>query len=296
MKGRILDIKRLSVHDGPGIRTTIFMKGCPLRCRWCHNPESVSSKPEIGFQKRKCIACGKCAKVCPTGAQVFQDGTHIFNRELCAACGKCVEACLPGALEFYGRKISVEEVVAAVLEDKTFYIKSGGGCTISGGETLLQARFCAEVFNLLRKEGVHCTIDTSGAVPWKAFEPVLPFTDMFLYDVKHTDGKLHKDHTGSPNRRIINNLKRLSECGIKIEIRIPVIPGFNADEESMSAAGKLLGGLSNIAGVRLLPYHLARSKYETVGHPDTMPHVDPPTHEQMDNAANCLKGFGLLVK
>ena len=323
MKGRLLDIKRLSVHDGPGIRTTLFLKGCPLRCRWCHNPESVSPRPEIGLLKRKCVGCGKCAKACPTGAHVFRDGAHLLNRELCTACGKCVEACLPGALEYYGREVSVEDAVKAVLEDRTFYgvfahrpasrqvlnaglaglpmgkniAKSGGGCTLSGGEPLWQAEFCAELFRLLRKEGIHCAIDTSGAVEWESFEIVLPYTDMFLYDVKHTDDRLHREHTGSPNGRILDNLKRLSECGVPIEIRIPVIPGFNADEESMAAMGKLLSALPNIAGVRLLPYHLARLKYETVGHADTMPDVPPPSAAAMAAAAATLRrcGVGTVV-
>ncbi len=293
MKGRLADIKRLSVHDGPGIRTTLFLKGCPLVCHWCHNPESISPKPEIGFLKKQCIGCGKCTKVCPVGAHVFRDGIHFFSHELCTACGKCVEVCLPGALEYYGREISVEEAVAAVLEDKTFYANSGGGCTISGGEPLLQAGFCAEVFKLLQANGVHCVIDTSGAVTWESFETVLPCTDMFLYDVKHTDERLHQEHTGSSNRRILNNLKRLSKCGVPIEIRIPTIPGFNADDKSMAAMGKLLNGLKNIVAVRLLPYHLARSKYEAVGHPDTMPHVPVPDTVAMANSETILRQSGL---
>jgi pyruvate formate lyase activating enzyme len=293
MKGRLLDIKRMAVHDGPGIRTTVFLKGCPLRCRWCHNPEGVSPKPEIGFLKKRCVSCGKCAKVCPRGAHVFSDGSHLVNHALCAACGKCVDACLSDALEYYGREVSVEDGVKAVLEDKTFYIQSGGGCTLSGGEPLLQAEFCADLFRLLRKEGVHCAVDTSGAVGWESFETVLPYTDLFLCDVKHTDDQLHREHTGSPNRQILDNLKRLSECGVPIEIRIPTIPGFNADEESMAAMGKLLSGLPNIVGVRLLPYHLARQKYETVGRPDTMPHVPLPNASAMARAAATLRRSGV---
>jgi glycyl-radical enzyme activating protein len=293
MKGRVLAIERLCVHDGPGIRTTVFLKGCPLHCRWCHNPESISPEPEIGFSKRKCVACGKCAEVCPTGAHVFRDGTHLLNRELCTACGKCVQACLPGALEYHGKEIAAEEATAAVLEDRTFYTTSEGGCTISGGEPLWQAEYCAEVFERLRDEGVHCAIDTSGAVEWESFEAVLPFTDMFLYDVKHTDDRLHCEHTGSPSRRILDNLRRLSDCGVPIEIRIPTIPGFNADERSMAAIGELLSGLPNIVGVRLLPYHLARSKYEKIGRPDTMPHVPPPDAATMAAAAAILRQCGL---
>ncbi len=293
MKGWMLDIKRMVVHDGPGIRTTIFLKGCPLHCRWCHNPESVLSQPEIGFLQRKCVRCGRCAKICPTGAHVFQDGEHVFKRELCQACGKCVDACLSDALEYYGKAISAADAVAAVREDKTFYAKSGGGCTISGGEPLLQAEFCAEVLKHLRQEGVHCAIDTSGAVKWAGFAAVLPYTDMFLYDVKHVDDRRHQEYTGSPVRMILDNLRRLSECAVPIEIRIPMIPGFNLDEASVAAMGKLLAGLTNIALVRLLPYHLARSKYATVGHADTMPDVKPPDAATIAHAADILRKAGV---
>jgi len=295
MPGRVLDLKRLSVHDGPGLRTTAFLKGCPLNCRWCHNPESVSPEPEIGFAKRKCIGCGKCAQVCPTGAHLFRDGVHLLDRARCTACGRCVVACLPGALEYYGRELSAAEVAAAVLEDRTFYATSGGGCTLSGGEPLWQAEFCAAVFRLLRPEGIHCAVDTSGAVPWASFEIVLPHTDLFLYDVKHTDDQLHREHTGSPARPILDNLRRLSECGVPIEIRIPTIPGFNTDEASMAAIGELLGGLPHITAVRLLPYHLARSKYETVGRPDTMPPVAPPDDAALARTAALLRRCGLNV-
>jgi pyruvate formate lyase activating enzyme len=296
MNGRIVDIKRMTVHDGPGIRTTIFMKGCPLHCPWCHNPESIAAKPEIGFFKRKCVGCGECAEVCPNGAHIFQNGEHIFKRELCVGCGKCVEACLPGALEYYGRKISVEDVVKKVLEDKTFYEKSGGGCTISGGEPLLQVEFCVELFKKLKYQKIHCAIDTSGAVPWSAFEKVLPLTDLFLYDVKHIDKKLHQEQIGSSNKMILENLKHLSECSRPIEIRIPTIPGFNADEKSMTAIGQYLSGLKNITAVKLLPYHQARSKYETVGYSDTMLNVTPPMQEQIAYWSELLRQFGLNVK
>ncbi len=241
------------------------------------------------------MGCGKCAEVCPTGAHVFRDGVHHLDRELCTACGKCVEACLPGALEYYGSEMSAEEAVAAVMEDRTFYATSGGGCTLSGGEPLLQAQFCAELFKLLGEEGVHRAIDTCGAVSWESFETVLPYTDLFLYDVKHTDDRRHREHTGGTNRGILDNLRRLSERGVPIEVRIPTIPGFNADEGSLAAMGKLLSGLPNIAGVRLLPYHLARSKYETVGRPDTMPDVMLLDDATMADAARVLRGCGVAT-
>lgn len=295
MTGRIVDLKRLCVHDGPGIRTTLFLKGCPLQCRWCHNPESISPAPEIGLVQRRCRGCGKCAEVCTTGAHVFADGIHTLNHELCTACGRCVQACLPGALEFYGREISVAEAVASVLEDRTFYAQSGGGCTLSGGEPLWQAEFCAAVLGLLRQEGIRCAVDTSGAVPWECFETVLPITDLFLYDVKHADDTVHLAHTGSSNREILGNLRRLSTCGTPSEIRIPVVPGFNADARSMAALGELLGGLPNLVGVRLLPYHHARLKHEMVGRPDTMPGVPLPDAATMARAADILRSHGLAV-
>ena len=293
MLGRVVSVERMCVHDGPGIRTTVFLKGCPLHCRWCHNPESISPDPEIGFSKRKCIACGKCAEVCPTGAHVFHDGAHSMNRRLCTACGACVEACLAGALQYHGRQMSAEEAVRAVLEDRTFYAISGGGCTLSGGEPLRQAEFCAEVLERLQAEGIHCAIDTSGAVAWESFEAVLPYTDLFLYDVKHADDRLHREHTGVSNRRIIGNLRRLSGCGVPIEIRVPTIPGFNAHGKGMAAIGELLRGLPNLVGARLLPYHLARLKYEAVARPDTMPHVSPPDAATIDGAAAVLRECGL---
>lgn len=296
MTGRIVDIKRLAIHDGPGIRTTIFMKGCPLRCRWCHNPESIAATPEIGYFTQKCLNCGNCAEVCPHKAHEFVDGKHVFQRHRCTGCGKCVDVCLGEALEYYGRMITVDEAAAAVLEDRTFYERSGGGCTASGGEPLLQADFVTELFCRLKEEKIHCAVDTSGAVPWAAFETILPYTDMFLYDLKHIDDARHREQVGTSNRQIIANLRRLSNGKTAIEIRIPVIPGFNADDDSILAAGRFLGELNNISGVRLLPYHFAHSKYATVGHADVMPEVEPSTPEQIAHWSELLRQFGLNVK
>jgi len=294
MKGCLVEIKRFAVHDGPGIRTTLFLKGCPLACRWCHNPETIDPHPEIGLLSRKCRGCGRCAAVCPVGAHTLRNGAHVFDRSRCTACGRCVEACLPGALEYYGREVGVEEAVAAVLEDRTFYVESGGGCTFSGGEPLLQADFCAAVAARLRANGVHCAIDTAGAVPWESFAAVLPHTDLFLYDFKLADEARHRELTGLSNQLILANLRRLAGCGVPIEIRMPLVPGSNAAPADLQAAGGILSRLANLSAVRLLPYHaMARSKYDAVGRPDTMPDVPPPDAAALANAAAILRGCGL---
>jgi len=278
--GTVFEINRFAVHDGPGVRTVLYLKGCPLRCRWCHNPEGVEPGPQLAYYDHKCLHCGECVKACPHHAHSLMDGKHVFARERCVACGACVEACLGRALKLFGRRLTVEEACKAVLEDRAFYT-DGGGVTLSGGEPLLQAEFCAELFELLKAEGIHCAIDTSGAVRWESFAKVLPCTDMFLYDVKHADDRLHREHVGGSNRQIIENLKRLAECSVPIEIRIPVIPGFNDDPKSIDAIGALLSGLRGVVGVRLLPYHEARSKYGAIGRADTMPEVEAPSEDRM---------------
>ncbi|MBN2582180.1 MAG: glycyl-radical enzyme activating protein [Planctomycetes bacterium] len=292
--GTVFEIKRFGVHDGPGVRTVLFLKGCPLRCRWCHNPEGVEPGLQLAYHEHKCLHCGECAAACPHGAHSLVDGRHAFDRTRCVACGACVDACLGRALKLFGRTLTVQEAREIALEDRAFY-RDGGGVTLSGGEPLLQAEFCAELFRLLKDDRIHCAIDTSGAVPWECFEKVLPWTDMFLYDVKHTDERRHQEHTGKPNGRIIENLRRLVERGVPVEIRVPVIPDFNDDPQSIDAIGRLLKGLPNIVGVRLLPYHQVSSKYAAVGYADTMPDADGPTKDRMAAIAAQLREFSLKV-
>ncbi len=295
--GRIFDIKRFAIHDGPGIRTTVFCKGCPLRCTWCHNPEAISPEFELIQLPDKCIGCGACVEVCPAGAHHVDDaGKRTFRRELCTACGRCVEACYAEAMVMYGRSVTVEDVMIEVRKDGPFYTNSGGGVTISGGEPLMQRDFTAAVLARCKSEGFDTALDTSGQAPWEAFEAVLPHTDLMLYDFKHADPGRHADQTGQSNKTILANLERLSTRGVPIEIRMPIIPTVNDSAEAVAGAARFLGSMANIAAVRLLRYHrMAGSKYERLGMPNTMPVAEPPTAEQLQRIAAQFDGTGLEV-
>ena len=292
--GKVADIIRFATHDGPGIRTTVFLKGCALSCIWCHNPETIASGPELGYVAKKCVGCGECARVCPEGAQRMVDGKHVFDRTRCVACGTCAEVCLGSALLFYGREMTAEQLLATVLEDRAFYQSTGGGVTVSGGEPLLQAEFCAELLGMAKNEGLHTAVDTCGMVPWEAFTEVLPVTDLFLYDIKQTDPALHRRDTGRDNDLILENLRHLSACGAAIEIRIPLVPGINDDDLFIDAAGALLSGLEHIQAVKVLPFNpFAHSKYAALGKEDAMPQGAPPSDEELRRVAGRLRTFGL---
>lgn len=252
MKATIFDIQRNSFVDGPGIRTTVFFKGCNLRCKWCHNPESQSAQKQMMYYKDKCIGCGKCAEVCP----------NQFKK--CDFCGKCELYCPANARKVCGKEYSVDEVFNEIAKDKMFYDNSGGGATFSGGECMLQADFLCEILKKCRENGIHTAIDTAGNVPWEYFESVLPYTDMFLYDVKAFSEDLHKQGTGVSNKLILENLLRLSgKCDIIV--RIPVIGGFNDDKTELR---QIAGFLKKIKCIKKepLPYHsMGEHKYDALG-------------------------------
>mgnify|MGYP003311318884 CR=1 FL=1 len=288
-----IDIKRFAVHDGPGIRTTLFFKGCSLHCIWCHNPESIRSQPELAIHYPKCTLCGECQTVCKCHKII--DGKHEFDRKSCIACGKCTEACFSNVLELFGKTITVDEAAEKLLEDRIFY-ENDGGITVSGGEPLLHSDFCAELFRKMHEQGIHCAVDTCGNVPWTSFETVLPFADMFLYDFKCADPEKHKQLTGCRNDLILENLKKLNDTRKNIEIRMIMVPELNMSDTDLHAAGKFMAPLKSISAVRLLAYHsLARSKFAAVGHPDTMPDVPSPDAQTLEKAADILRGYGLNV-
>ncbi len=278
MNAKIIEIKRFAVHDGDGIRTTVFLKGCPLKCVWCHNPESIDFKPQMAFYKNKCIGCGECVSVCPAEAHKITQEGHTFERDLCVACGKCEKVCLGEALKFYGKEMTVDELLPILLEDKDFYETSGGGVTLSGGECLMQADFCAELLRKLKKEGVNTAVDTCGYVSRMAIDMVMPYTDIFLYDLKSYDEDVHIKCTGQSNKVILDNLKYIDDCGKKTEIRIPYVPKYN--DNQIEKIGEFLSKLNNVVKVRVLPYHnYAGSKYEALNMKNTLPQTLPTDKE-----------------
>ena len=289
MKLPVADVRRLTLHDGPGTRTTVFVKGCPLRCLWCHNPESLSAAPVLLFHDNLCSGCGRCTAVCPQGVHAFSDGAHRLDRSRCRLCGACVDACPRGALEICGRDYTPEELLPLLLRDAAFYA-SGGGVTVSGGEPLLYAEAVGRLFELLHRRGVRTALDTCGEVPFEAFARVLPATDLVLFDIKGMDPVRHRENTGRDNARIHENLRQLGARGVPVEIRMPVVPGRNDAEEEFEAAGRLLATIPSVTAVRLLPYRsLARKKYRAAGLADTMPDAPTPDAAFLEARAAILR-------
>ena len=254
MTATIFDIQRASFVDGPGIRTTVFFKGCNLRCAWCHNPESQSAKVEMLFYKNRCAGCGKCKEKCPN------------NLEKCDFCGRCALFCPHDAREICGKEYTVLEVLSEVIKDRLFYENSGGGVTFSGGECMLQIDFLEEILKECKKNGIHTAVDTAGHVPFECFERILPYTDLFLYDVKCFDSEKHLRYTGVKNDLILDNLKKLLKTDNPIWVRIPVIPSVNDSEEEMKEIRRFLDTYGCPDRIELLPYHkMGEHKYSALG-------------------------------
>jgi len=295
MVGTILDIKHYAIHDGPGIRTTVFLKGCPLSCEWCHNPESQRERPEILYYEDRCTLCGACISTCQQGAIGLDGGRLVLDQSLCIGCGDCVNVCPNGARELAGRQMSVEQVVSEVVKDTLFYEESGGGVTFSGGEPLLQAGFVRAVAARCAELDIHTALDTSGHATEKELLRVADVIDLFLYDIKVVDDAIHLAHTGVSNRSILRNLRVLDEMRKRIWIRFPLVPGVNDDEGSLSDLVDLLAPLSAVEAIQVLPYHRAGAgKYRRLGREYIFAKTEEPSGE--DVATYLAKETGLVVR
>jgi pyruvate formate lyase activating enzyme len=295
--GIVFDIKKFSVHDGPGIRTTVFLKGCPLSCWWCHNPESQSFERERLHRGNRCIRCGACVEACDHGAISWQPDGPLTEDGLCTLCGACVDVCHAEARTIVGQSMTVEEVMAEIGRDRIFYEASGGGVTFSGGEPLSQPRFLLALLQACKEQEMHTVLDTCGYAPWATVERVAGLVDLWLYDLKIVDDARHREMTGVSNRGILANLRALSDLGRQIVVRVPVVPGVNDDTGSIGAIGQLVSGLSNVIRVELLPYHrTASEKYARLERPYALEGVKPPPNGRLFALANALEPFGKPVK
>lgn len=296
--GIVFDIRRFSIHDGPGIRTTVFLKGCPLECAWCHNPESQTTEPELIMRPNRCLRCGACIEACPEDAIRLGADGPITDPARCERCGLCTDACFSGARELAGRELTAAQVMAEIERDRPFYDESGGGVTLSGGEPLLQSEFLLELLQTCRAGGISTALDTCGYAPWAALDRVHPYVDLYLYDIKTLDDRKHRALTGVSNGLIVRNLRALDKRGARIIVRVPVIPGINDGAEEMRAIGALAASLPSVEWVELLPYHrIGVEKYGRIARAYALPELRPPSQEQMASISRALeRDSGLRVE
>ncbi len=292
----VFNIQKFSIHDGPGIRTTVFIKGCPLKCLWCHNPESQESKKQILYDKEKCTLCGTCVKVCPRVAIKIENNILTTDMDKCDLCGLCEIYCIQEARQIAGKDYTVEEVLKEVLKDRVFYEKSNGGVTVSGGEPLIYIDFIEELFKKLKEENIHTAVDTSGAVSFESLERIAKYTDLFLYDIKLMDDVKHKYFIGASNKMILENLQRLSKIHNNINIRMPIIEGINAEIDHIEKTIDFIKDL-NIKKVNLLPYHdIAKHKYKKLGIIYEEQKMSKPSDEKMQYFKALFESKGYEVK
>jgi len=296
LQGIVFDVKRFAVHDGPGIRTTVFFKGCPLRCGWCHNPESQGSEPELVVRPSRCQRCASCVRICPERALSFSDEGISVDRSRCTRCGTCAGICPSQALEIVGRAVTVGEVMAQIVRDVPFYDESGGGATFSGGEPLWQPDFLAATLRACHERGIHTAVDTCGFAPWETIERVRGATDLFLYDLKLMSSSRHTELTGAPNALILENLEHLSRLGQPLVVRVAIIPGINDSQRELCALGEFVGSLRNPPPVDLLPYHrIGVGKYGRLGRLYHLGDVVPPDEERMAEIVRLFERYEFPV-
>lgn len=294
--GIVFDIQRYSIHDGPGIRTIVFLKGCPLRCPWCANPESQKKEPELWYAKSKCIGCGKCVDACAQKAITKNEGDGILiDHSLCINCGVCAEGCCAKALEIVGTRMSVSQILELVEKDRSFYMKSGGGVTLSGGEPFSQPGFALEILRACKIAGIHTAVETTGYARWEDIKLLLPYIDLLLWDIKIFDSKKHKQVIGTSNILILKNAQKASRLGASLMIRVAVIPGVNDDQKNLLAITAFAEKIG-AKGVNLLPYHrLGESKYEKLCKTYTLSSILPPKEERMLAIMKLLEGAGVPI-
>ena len=295
--GLITDIQRFSLNDGPGIRTTVFLKGCNMRCEWCHNPETISHKKEIMFYESKCIGCSRCLEVCSAGVHLAKDGRHIIDREKCTLCGKCVSECYAEALVFSAKEMTSDEVVAEVLQDKVYYDESKGGVTLSGGEVTCQKDFALEIVEKCKAKGVKTAIETNLLMPFEQIKELLMAVDLVMLDVKIFDDESHKKHTGVSNAQVLENLKKLDGLGVPFIVRTPLIPGVSDGEENLSAIAGFIAPLNNLMHYELLNFNpLGASKYKSLSSENKFEDARPFEKSKLDDVAERLSAVGIKVK
>ena len=296
-KGMITTVQRFSLHDGPGIRTTVFFKGCNMRCLWCHNPETIQAHPQLHVYPSKCINCGACVLVCPTRARVMRDGRLVYNRSLCTNCGRCVNECFTGAIALSGKEVTVAEVMAEILQDKAYYSRSGGGVTLSGGEVLQQPEFAAALLTACRAEGIQTAIETNLNADFEVIGRLLPLLDLIMADLKLNDDDAHIKWTGVSNQQVIDNIRRLDQAGVPMILRTPIIPGVNDRDDEIQAIAQVVAPVKNLLYFELLNFNpLGGSKYASLDMADTFAAARPLPAARMEELAAIARRAGLDVR
>ena len=291
ISGMVLNLQRFSTHDGPGVRTTVFFKGCSNTCSWCHNPESMRSRPEVQVYPEQCIGCGRCLEVCPQGAHEMIQEEKVYHRERCTACGRCVDECFAGGLVMAGKEMRVGEVMAEILQDETYYRHSGGGVTFSGGEPLMQREFLLSLLRSCKKHGLHTAVQTAGNYPWEWLAELLPHVDLVMYDLKILAPELHEEYVGNDGERTRANLLRVGREGTPLAVRTPVVGGVNDSVEEIAGIARFIEDIDSLLYYELIPYHpLGESKRKSLGLPPET-RFYTPDEEKMAALADAARAF-----